>query len=84
MISYNQLLDHLETAHENDIWMDQELLKIRAIIRHQGALKATDPDWKSTKWNGRMGRLPVNPSLSLLLMTQSPAQHTPNNMIFLP
>ena len=35
LISYNQLLDHLETANENDIGMDQELFNSRAIIRHQ-------------------------------------------------
>ena len=44
LISYNQLLDHIETAHENDTGMDQELFKFRAIIGQQGPLKATDPD----------------------------------------
>ena len=51
MISYNQLLDHLETVHENDKEIDQELFKFRAIIGHQGPLKATDPDWKGSKYN---------------------------------
>ena len=31
--------------------MDQKLFKIRAIIGHQGPLKATDPDWKGSKYN---------------------------------
>ena len=51
MISYNQLPDHLETAHDNDLGMYQELFKFRAIIGHQGPLKATDPDWKGSKYN---------------------------------
>ena len=51
MISYNQLLDHLETAQDNDLGMDQDLFKFRAIIGHQGPLKATDPDSKGIKYN---------------------------------
>ena len=31
--------------------MDQELFKFRAIIGHQGPLKATNPDWKGSKYN---------------------------------
>ena len=31
--------------------MGQELYKFRAIIGHQGPLKATDPDWKGSKYN---------------------------------
>ena len=44
LISYNQLLDHLETTQDNDLGIDQELFKFRAIIGDQGPLKATDPD----------------------------------------
>ena len=66
LISYNQLLEHLETTQDNDMGMDQEL-KFRAIIGHQGPLAATDSDWKGTnkmfKWNGRLWRLLMNPSL---------------------
>ena len=51
LISYDQLLDHLETTHENDLGMDQELFKIKAISGHQGHLKATDPDGKGSKYN---------------------------------
>ena len=43
-ICYNQLLYHLEIAQENYIGMDQELFEFRAIIGHQGLLKATHPD----------------------------------------
>ena len=51
LITYNQLLDHLEQADERDNSMDQELYKFRAIIGHEGTLKATDPSWKDSKWN---------------------------------
>ena len=49
--SYNQLLDPLETLQDNDVGIDQELFKFRAIIGHQGPLKSTDPDWKGSKYN---------------------------------
>ena len=65
LISYNQLLDHLETAQDTDLGVDQEIFKFRAIIEHQGPLEATDPDWKGSKYNvqmnGRLRRLPLNP-----------------------
>ena len=51
LISYNKLLEHLETAQDNDLGIDQELFKFRAIIGHQGPLAATDPDWKGSKYN---------------------------------
>ena len=31
--------------------MDQELYRFRAIIRHQGPLLASNPDWKRSKYN---------------------------------
>ena len=34
LISYNQLLEYLEKAQDNDLCMDQELFKFRAIIGH--------------------------------------------------
>ena len=49
LITYNQLLDHLEQAEEQDNSMDQELYKFRAIIGHKGPLKVTDPNWKGSK-----------------------------------
>ena len=67
LISYNQLLDHLETTQDHDLGMDQELFKFRAIIGHQGPLKTPDQTQKVAntmfKLNGRLGRLPLNPFL---------------------
>ena len=34
LIFYSQLLDHLESAHQIEIRMDEELFKFRAIIGH--------------------------------------------------
>ena len=34
--------------------MDQELYKFRAIIRHQGLLLASNPDWKRSKYNAQV------------------------------
>ena len=51
LISYNQLLEHLENAQDHDMDMDQELYRFRAIIGHQGPLLALDPDWKGSKYN---------------------------------
>ena len=51
LISYNQLLEHLENAQDNDMGMDQELYRFRAIIGHQGTLLASYPDWKGSKYN---------------------------------
>ena len=41
LISYNQLLEHLENAQDHDMGMDQKLYKFRAIIGHQGPLLAS-------------------------------------------
>ena len=51
LITYNQLLDYLEKADEQDNFMEQELYRFRAIIGHEGPLKATDPNWKGSKRN---------------------------------
>ena len=51
LITNNQLLDHLEQADEQDNSMDQEFYRFKAIIGHEGPLKATDPNWKGSKWN---------------------------------
>ena len=51
LISYNQLLEHLENAQDHDMGMDQELYRFRGIIGHQGPLIASDPDWKGSKYN---------------------------------
>ena len=87
LISYNQLLEHLENAQNNYMGMDQELFKLRAIIGHQDPLAASDPDWKSSKYNVQVewetGEISFEPPLLLLLMTQSPMQHMPMSMIYL-
>ena len=51
LISYNQLLENLGNVQDNDMGMDQELIKFRSIIGHQGPLAASDPDWKGSKYN---------------------------------
>ena len=44
LISYNQVLENVENAQDNDMAMFQELYKFRAIIGHQDPLLASDPD----------------------------------------
>ena len=51
LITYNQLLDHLEQAEVQNNSIDQELYTFRVIIGHKGPLKATDPSWKGSKYN---------------------------------
>ena len=51
LISYNQLLEHLENAQGNDMGTDQKLFKFRAINGHQGPLIASDPDLKYSRYN---------------------------------
>ena len=87
LISYNQFLEHLETAQDNDLGMDQNVsssepsLDTKVIWQHQSQIgRAANSMYM---WNGRLGRLLLNPSLLLLLMTQSPVQHIPNNMVYL-
>ena len=56
IISYNQLLEHLENAQDHDMGMDPDLCRFRAIIGHQGHLLASDPDWKGSKYNVQVER----------------------------
>ena len=51
IISYNQLVDHLEAAANEDNEISDDLFKFRALIGHQGPLKPTDPNWKGSKFN---------------------------------
>ena len=51
IISYNQLVDHLEPAANDDNEISDDLFKFRALIGHQGPLKPTDPNWKGCKYN---------------------------------
>ena len=51
LISYNQLVDHLEAAADKDNKISDDLYKFRVLIGLQGPLKATDPNWKGCKYN---------------------------------
>ena len=51
LISYNQLVDHLEAAVNDHNEISDDLFKFRALIGHQGPLKPTDPNWKGCKYN---------------------------------
>ena len=51
IISYNQLVNHLEAAANEDNEINDDLYKVRALIGHQGPLKPTDPNWKGCKYN---------------------------------
>ena len=51
IISYNQLVDHLEAAANDDNEIRDDLFKVSALIGHQGPLKPTDPNWKGCKYN---------------------------------
>ena len=87
LISYNQLLEHLENAQDHDMGMDQELYRFRAILDTKVLCLPQIQTGKEAnimfKLNGRLGRLPLNPSPSLLLMIQSLVQHMPKKMIYL-
>ena len=54
LITCCQLLDHLEQAEEHDNYTDHELYKSTAILGHEGPLKATDPNWKGSKYNAQI------------------------------
>ena len=47
----NFILDIGNGKVEEDMGMDQELYRFRAIIGHQGPLLASDPDWKGSQYN---------------------------------
>ena len=51
IISYNQLVDHLEAPANNDNEISDDLFKLRALICHQGPLMPIDPNWKGYKYN---------------------------------
>ena len=51
IISYNQLVDHLEAATNDANEISDDLFKFGAIIGHQGPLKPTDHNWKRCKYN---------------------------------
>ena len=81
LISYSQLLEHVENAQDNDMGMDQKLLSsdpsldTKVLLLHQIQIgKAVNIMFK---WNERLGRSHMNPSPSFLLMTQLPVQYKP-------
>ena len=51
LISYNQLVDHLESAANKANEINDDQFKLRPLIGHQGPLKPTDPNWKGCKFN---------------------------------
>ena len=51
IISYNQLVDNLEAAANEDNEISDDLFEFRALIGHQGPLRPTDPNWKGCKFN---------------------------------
>ena len=87
LISYNQLLEHLEMPKamiwawiRNFIGSEPSLdTKVLCLPQIQTGKEANI----MFKLNGRPGRLPLNPSPSLLMMIQSHVQHMPNKMTYL-
>ena len=59
LITYIQLLDHLEQAEAQDSSVDQELYRFRAIICHEDPLKASI----MFMLNGKLGRSHWNHSM---------------------
>ena len=51
IISYNQVVDRLEAATNDDNEISDDLFKFRALIGPQGPLKPTDPNLKGCKYN---------------------------------
>ena len=86
-MSCNQVLDHLETAHDNDIGMDQEVFKFRAFSGHQDPLKPIDPDSKGSNYYVQVewetGKVTFEPLSVIAADTQLLVLHMPSNMIFL-
>ena len=87
LISYNQLLEHLENAQDHDMGMDQELYSsepsLDTMVLCLPQIQTGKVANLMFKLNGRLGRLLLNPSPSFLLMIQSLVQHMPKKMIYL-
>ena len=49
LISYNQLVEHLEATVNEDNEISDDLYKFRALIGHRGPHKPTDPNLKVCK-----------------------------------
>ena len=69
IISYNQLVDHLEAVANEDNEIRDDLYKFRAPIGHHGPLKPIDLNWNGYKYNvlvdWETGEMPYEP-LSVL------------------
>ena len=67
IISYNQLVDHLEAAANEDGEISDDLHKFRALIDHQGPSRQQVPIGKGVNTMslliGRLGRSPMNLSV---------------------
>ena len=50
IISYKQLVDHVEAAANEDNDISDDLFKFKALIGHQRPLKPTDINWKGSKF----------------------------------
>ena len=87
LISYNQLLEHLENAQDHDMGMIKNFIGSEPSLDTKVLCLPQIQTGKETnimfKLNGRLGRLLLNPSLSLLLMIQSLVQHMAKKMIYL-
>ena len=51
IISYSQLVDHLEAIANEENETNDVLYKLRALFGHQGPPKAPNPNWKKCKYN---------------------------------
>ena len=51
LISYNQLVDHLEAAAKEANEISNHLYKFRALTGHQRPLKPIDSNWKGSQFN---------------------------------
>ena len=87
LISYNQLLEHLENDKtmiwawiRNFLSSEPSLdIKVLCLLQIQTGKEANT----MFRLNGRLGRSPLNPSPSLLQMIQSLVQHMPKKKIYL-
>ena len=50
-MSYSQLVDQQEAAANEENEINDDLYKFRALIGHQGPLKATYPNWQGCKYS---------------------------------
>ena len=86
IISYNQLVDHLEAAANEDNKISYDLYKSRALIDHQGPSILQIPIGKGANTMsllvGKLGRRPMNLSQFWQQMIQYHVQLMPKREIF--